>query len=134
MKNGDKAENATSKERRKAQLISTLERERKFEKRVREAAGAAWALTLLTLPTGAMMLYRAANGAPRPDGLRGSGMLLAVMGGLGLLAALLTTSAWLFRRRAPALSAIDARLANLEELLLAGRERARASEAAKEDP
>lgn len=96
------------KRRRRSDLQLLIERERKFERRVARAAGSAWLVTLTTLPAGVMTLLRDNNPA---------GVLLTTMGSLALAAALLTTTAWLFRSRAPALAAIEARLARLEELL-----------------
>lgn len=93
-----------------------------FERQVRIAALVSWGVTLATLPLcGFLVFWIRTGGGTSLEVARAAAMVLFVLGGLGLLAAVLTTIAWLFRSRAPTLAAIEQRLAALEDLLAESR-------------
>lgn len=111
------------REQRKSQLRELIDRERKFERRVRGWAASAWGGVLVTLPAGLMLLAEARG--EHTDGERAArldpaGTLLVGFGGVFLVLAILATIGWLFRTRTPTLAAIESRLADLEELVRSG--------------
>ncbi|MBR9990895.1 MAG: hypothetical protein KFH98_14130 [Gemmatimonadetes bacterium] len=100
-------------------LNDIIDREERFERRVRYAAQVAWCVTFALLPLiGIALFLIETGGGMMVDLMRTVLMVLGMAGILSLFAAVLTTVGWLFRSRAPTLAAIDQRLALLENILL----------------
>lgn len=100
-------------------LNDIIEREERFERRVRRAAQLAWAVTFALLPSvGIAIFLIETGGGTMVDALRSLLVVLGMAGILSLFAATLTTIGWLFRSRGPTLAAINQRLAALEAILL----------------
>ena len=101
--------------RRRQQMEAILEAERAFTRKLQLVALAAWATTMLIPVAGIIGVL-----APARD--NGEGMyiaftLLGLIGGLAFVLAILTTAAWLFRSRTSTMTAIEMRLASLEDLI-----------------
>jgi type VI protein secretion system component VasK len=97
-----------------------IEREARFETRVRRVATVAWAGTFTVLPIlGACMYVIDQRAGSSVEVARSLLAVFGLAGMLTLLLSLLTTIAWLFRSRSASLAAIDRRLAALEQLLSA---------------
>lgn len=100
-------------------LDGIIDREERFEQRVRRAALLAWSATFALLPSiGIVIFLIETGGGMMVDALRSLLVVLGIAGILSLFAASLTTIGWLFRSKAPTLAAIDQRLALLEAILL----------------
>ncbi len=100
-------------------LNEIIEREEKFEKRVRRAALVAWSATFALLPPIGIALFLIETGGGMiVDLVRTVLIVLGMAAILSLFAASLTTIGWLFRSKAPTLAAIDQRLALLEAVLM----------------
>ncbi len=99
---------------RRQQMESILDNERTVTRRLRLVAMLAWASTLLIPMAGVIFAVIPARGN---EGMYAAVMLFGLLGGLAVLLAVLTTVAWLFRSRATTMSAIEMRLASLEDLL-----------------
>lgn len=99
-------------------LNDIIDREERFERRVRCAAQLAWSVTFALLPLiGIAIFLIETGGGMMVDVVRTVLIVLGMAGILSLFAAALTTIGWLFRSKAPTLAAIDQRLAVLETLL-----------------
>lgn len=100
-------------------LNDIIDREERFERRVRRAALLAWSVTFALLPIiGVALFVIETGGGTMVDLVRTVLIVLGMAGILSLFAAALTTIGWLFRSKAPTLAAIDQRLAALEAILL----------------
>jgi len=111
-------ETATESRQRQQLFEKLLAHELVFERRVRRLALVTWAATLAALPMAGLMIFWAQNGAgTSQEGVRSILVVLMIFGGLTLLVALLATTAWLFRSRAPSMAAIERRLAAIEHHL-----------------
>jgi hypothetical protein len=104
-------------------LNELIDREARFERRVRRAAQLAWSVTVALLPLTGITIFLIETGVGMVDVLRAMLIVLGMAGILSLFAAALTTIGWLFRSRAPTLAAIDQRLAALEAILLSRQSR-----------
>lgn len=109
------------RERRRRDVLEVVERERAFVRKLGRAAVIAWAGALLMLPSSAVltivsqMTLMSSGDATASMGPMIPAVFLGMVGALALVAAIITTIAWLFRSRAATLSAIEARLEELEE-------------------
>ncbi len=101
-----------SRRQRRQKMEAVLEKERSFSKNILRGALIAWGITMLGPIGGFLMLL-----SPGNSGSVAVFALLAMLGGLAFWVALITTAAWLFRSRSTTMSAIELRLANLEELV-----------------
>ena len=95
-------------------MEAILDNERTVTRRLRLVAMLAWASTLLIPMAGIIFAVIPAGGN---EGMYAAVMLFGLLGGLAVLPAVLTTVGWLFRSRATTMSAIEMRLASLEDLL-----------------
>lgn len=107
----------TAKEIRRSEVRRALERERSHARWLGRAAVIAWALALLTIPAAAILgsmmqidIFEGGSGFPYlvPT------VALGAFGSLALVVAIVTTIGWIYRGRTASLSAIEARLDELE--------------------
>lgn len=107
----------TAKEIRRSEVRQAIERERSRARWLGRAALVAWALALLMIPAaavlGSMMQLEVFEGGTGVPYLIPT-TALAVSGSLALVVAIVTTVGWIYRGRAASLSAIEARLDELE--------------------
>lgn len=100
-------------------LKDIIDREARFERRARQAAQLAWAVTFALLPLIGIAIYLIESGGGAMVNVVRSVLIVFGMAGiLSLFAATLMTIGWLFRSKAPTLAAIDQRLAALEAILM----------------
>ncbi len=116
----DRAERAPAPgDRTDALLAALVEGELAAERRVRQAAVGAWRAVVALVPLVAVLAFmvRMVSDGWVRDAVRMTAVVVAVLGGLALFLAALTTVAWLFRSRSVSLAVIERRLAALEERL-----------------
>lgn len=107
---------------RQEEVLSAVEEERAFVRRLGRVAILAWAGTLL-LPAAAVfgivsqMTLLSTDDPTASLGPMIPAVFLGSLGAISLIAAIVTTVAWLFRSRASSMSALEARLEELEEEL-----------------
>lgn len=105
-----------------AALQALIEDEQATERRVRRVATWSWSALLALVPLiGVLFLLRRLGGGLMVDLARAGAIVVGILFILALFLAVLTTIAWLFRPRAASLTAIERRLAALEELLRRSR-------------
>ncbi len=106
-----------TRSQRRQQMEAILDRERTRTRRLQLFAMLAWGTALL-IPVVGIFLLAAPEGNGSNVGLAAV-MLVAVVPGFAVILALavVITVAWLFRSRATTMSAIEMRLASLEDLI-----------------
>lgn len=106
-----------AREKRTSEFRRAVERERSQARWLGRAAVVAWGLGLLLVPAaailGSMMQLDVFEGGTGVAYLIPT-VVLGVFGSLALVVALVTTVGWIFRGRTASLSAIEARLDELE--------------------
>jgi len=108
----------STRKQRRQQMEAILERERTTLRSLRRGAIAAWITTLL-IPAGAMIM--AVTPAQDDEGLLAAILLFGLIGGIAFVLAVLFTIGWMFRSRVSTMSAIEMRLAAIEDLIEHGR-------------
>ena len=104
---------ATNQRRQKMEAI--LAGERAFAHKLQLVALAAWATTMLIPLAGIIGVLTPAR--DNSSGMYIAFMFLGLVGVLAFVLAILTTAAWLFRSRTSTMTAIEMRLASLEDLI-----------------
>lgn len=106
-----------AREKRTSEFRRAIDRERSQARWLGRAAVVAWGLALLLVPAaailGSMMQLDVFEGGTGVAYLIPM-VVLGVFGSLALVVALVTTVGWIFRGRTASLSAIEARLDELE--------------------
>ncbi|MDX1661094.1 MAG: hypothetical protein R3326_04840 [Gemmatimonadota bacterium] len=107
----------TAREIRRSEIGQAIERERSQARWLGRAALVAWGLALILIPTSAILgsimqisIFEGGTGVPYLIPI----VALGAFGSLALVVAIVTTIGWIYRSRTASLSAIEARLDELE--------------------
>ena len=95
-------------------MEAILEGERAFSRKLQRIAMAAWATTMLIPVAGVLGMIAPNRGN---EGVYIAFAFVGLFGALAFVVVILTTAAWLFRSRVSTMSAIEMRLASLEDLV-----------------
>jgi hypothetical protein len=120
-------QNGVSDERaqeiRRQQARSLVLAEKRRVGRIRKICIGAWALTVVVIFTSmalaTLFLFMSRAGETRLTMMVFAASLLGMLGIIGFLVAVVSSVAWYFRARTAGLTAIDARLGELEAILRA---------------
>ena len=118
-----------AQEMRRQQARSLVFAEKRKVGRIRMICIGAWALTVVVIFTSMAMatifLFMTRSGETPMTLMVLSASMLGILGIVGFMVAVASSVAWYFRARTAGLTAIDARLGELETILRAEAEKAR---------
>ena len=118
-----------AQEMRRQRARSLVLAEKRKVGRIRVICIGAWALTVVVIFTSmgmaTLFLFMARSGETPMTLMVLSASVLGILGIVGFMVAVVSSVAWYFRARTAGLTAIDARLGELETILRAEAEKAR---------